>query len=543
MCCERVRQRLGLRSTNGRPRKPLKDTLEIVVQHMKRHKPRMTGLINKTKLIIRLIDSWSKHQVLSKLRDIVEAIHDLSHIPAWNHYVASSPSLAFQPAQLDKLVREVSKLAKYRKVATYLYRTARKYPIARSVRVVAVELPPAMFVRTPTGDYSAKLEKVFGRVGIKKQNLANILGVLDLQPSTAKSSFEKSTKAIREKSGIHAEVQLLVYCDMFLRGRKPRVICSSKKACFLCNVLINTHGKIYTPYSHGRMYPKWRLPKVAGDQVAKQLSAALEECSRRSLRQMKSENKRIKHPYPDESANHTLLVSSTTLVTFNSDQEGHQKASTGTQQCSAVITAHGASRGRRAKAHVDGVTQPGDLEYLLLDQATGACEEAMDLSKASSDLTATTAMSTGRPDWKHKDFRESGGLARSPDGRGHDVFHSGRPVTTRLTAGSDNPQLFIGDCFDLIIEREKSYSSPDAGSPARHVSCDIAWVTAEEAKCDIREDGGVVVDVQALDQEVSFPLGKRDTSTFFLSNGDSSGVLRVTLKAWGNSEVWVSEDF
>jgi hypothetical protein len=63
-----------------------------------------------------------------------------------------------------------------------------------------------------------------------------------------------------KKVEIHAEIQLLFYCELKASELPPRVICSSKDACFLCNALIFTHGNMHTPRSHGRLYPGWRLP-------------------------------------------------------------------------------------------------------------------------------------------------------------------------------------------------------------------------------------------------------------------------------------------
>ena len=174
------------------------------------------------------------------------------------------------------------------------------------------------------------------------------------------TTFNESTTATWEESSIHAEVQLLVYCERYLHGLKPRVICSSKKACFLCNALINTHGKVYTPYSHGRVYPRWRLPKIPGDQLAERLSGVLLDRSRRSLRQMQTENKRIRHPPPDESANHTLLLSTTTLAEPDCSPEQEQDEPIDAQQLTVVPTNSGALEKLYPSANGDGPTLAGE---------------------------------------------------------------------------------------------------------------------------------------------------------------------------------------
>jgi hypothetical protein len=59
---------------------------------------------------------------------------------------------------------------------------------------------------------------------------------------------------------IHAEIQLLFYYDMHPEIRRLRVICSSKSACFLCDLFIKVHGKFYAARTHGVLYDKWMLP-------------------------------------------------------------------------------------------------------------------------------------------------------------------------------------------------------------------------------------------------------------------------------------------
>ncbi|KAF2759569.1 hypothetical protein EJ05DRAFT_302521 [Pseudovirgaria hyperparasitica] len=62
---------------------------------------------------------------------------------------------------------------------------------------------------------------------------------------------------------VHAEVQIIYH---YLQNPQvtvlPRVIASNKKACYLCDLFSKTHGVYYIPKTHGRLYPKWRLPET-----------------------------------------------------------------------------------------------------------------------------------------------------------------------------------------------------------------------------------------------------------------------------------------
>jgi len=41
---------------------------------------------------------------------------------------------------------------------------------------------------------------------------------------------------------------------------RPRFICSSKSACYMCKLFFSLHGGFYLPRTHGRLYDKWTLP-------------------------------------------------------------------------------------------------------------------------------------------------------------------------------------------------------------------------------------------------------------------------------------------
>lgn len=59
---------------------------------------------------------------------------------------------------------------------------------------------------------------------------------------------------------VHAEIQLLFFYELNPGRLRPRVICSSKSACYLCNLFFKLHGQFYIPRTHGRLYYKWTLP-------------------------------------------------------------------------------------------------------------------------------------------------------------------------------------------------------------------------------------------------------------------------------------------
>lgn len=59
---------------------------------------------------------------------------------------------------------------------------------------------------------------------------------------------------------VHAEIQLLFFYEAHPNLPRPRIICSSKSACYLCNLFFHLHNSFQVPRTHGRLYDKWTLP-------------------------------------------------------------------------------------------------------------------------------------------------------------------------------------------------------------------------------------------------------------------------------------------
>ena len=67
------------------------------------------------------------------------------------------------------------------------------------------------------------------------------------------ADYHKSVK-------VHAEIQLLFFYELNTERIRPRIICSSKSACYLCDLFFRLHGQYYVPRTHGRLYHRWALP-------------------------------------------------------------------------------------------------------------------------------------------------------------------------------------------------------------------------------------------------------------------------------------------
>jgi hypothetical protein len=73
--------------------------------------------------------------------------------------------------------------------------------------------------------------------------------IIDVPPGIQDDSYK-----------VHSEIQLLFFYETHPNLPRPRVICLSKSACYLCNLFFRLHSSFQVPRTHGRIYDKWTLP-------------------------------------------------------------------------------------------------------------------------------------------------------------------------------------------------------------------------------------------------------------------------------------------
>ena len=106
---------------------------------------------------------------------------------------------------------------------------------------------------------------------------------------------------------VHAEIQLLFFYEIHPSRRQPRFICSSKSACYLCNLFFSLHGGFYVPRTHGRLYARWILPdwvNIPADRYAEfsRISLLLKEIiDGRVLKASRLKEKKKGYHFPNES--------------------------------------------------------------------------------------------------------------------------------------------------------------------------------------------------------------------------------------------------
>ncbi len=334
MCSGRILSRLRLaRSNRKRDRRPFRDSLREAVLAAKRigqqklRESNMWEVLNqftaRAREAEKLIDSWSRHQVETRLIDLVEGIYQVHRIPQLSALIRAIPNRDLNPTAKESILNIVSKVSRYRECARFLYRTAKKCALARKMRAVPVDLPREAYDTASLNGYAPSLSSRIEEASSKKQQkrLMNaICSVSKLTEQEAIAQYPQQVAKTLTEGKIHAEVQLIAYCELQKPKLYPRLVCSSKDACFLCNMFLLEYRKILTPRSHGRLYPGWRLPCLP--QLAElelTFCDTLDSHLKETLCRLLSKKQTPVHPYPNESTLFTLPSSSTTRAPVSSN--------------------------------------------------------------------------------------------------------------------------------------------------------------------------------------------------------------------------------
>ncbi|KAE8389609.1 hypothetical protein BDV23DRAFT_184213 [Aspergillus alliaceus] len=328
MCSTRILSRLRLGSTGWKPlKRPIKDTLQeaaMAFSKIDRHKLGDRNILISTELLAarvkeaeKLVDSWSRYQVTSRLVDLVHGIYQIHQIEQLPVIVSIIPNRDMSPSARESFLNIIGKISQYWKAARFLYRTAKKFPLTRKMRIIPVHLSRDAFSTPSLDRYTPDLlsKIIEGNPKGRQQKLfEEICRVLDSSEQRATDQFSRQVKKTLKDGKIHAEVQIIAYCELRSPRSFPRVICSSKDACFLCNLFIQVYGKIQTPRSHGRLYPGWRLPRVPQlRELEQRFCQSLEDRFRESCTALLSTGRKALYPCPNESTLLTLGDSGTTI--------------------------------------------------------------------------------------------------------------------------------------------------------------------------------------------------------------------------------------
>ena len=184
------------------------------------------------------------------------------------------------------------------------------------MKVVPVKLPEEAFSFASASTYSSVLLSTVTRIDQQyhQQKLfSRVCHLLNTTEENAACQFSEQVHRTLREAKIHAEVQLVTYCELQKPKIPPRVFCSSKDACFFCSSLIYLYKRFHTPRCHGRLYPSWRLPLLPQmKEIQQRFNKALEDSIKKSLCMLSTRQQKTIYSYPNESTLLTIPASETT---------------------------------------------------------------------------------------------------------------------------------------------------------------------------------------------------------------------------------------
>lgn len=197
---------------------------------------------------------------------LIELLIQISEFDVCSLEKALGSTRVIDPSLKASLPLALSKIGRYYHIACDLVDAARspQYTLFRRISVQAIDKPHLDMVFI--ADHSAGFEEVFRRVTSSSHQYRHT----DFDPQTVSAVRTKFQKRIADSATawkIHAEVQILLFYKQTPQMIRPRIIGSSKSACYLCNLFIQSHGQFQVSRSHGRLYDRWILPAWPLDQV------------------------------------------------------------------------------------------------------------------------------------------------------------------------------------------------------------------------------------------------------------------------------------
>ncbi|KAL8658085.1 MAG: hypothetical protein Q9226_001289 [Calogaya cf. arnoldii] len=180
--------------------------------------------------------------------------------------IALELSHRIDPSTKKDLPHKLRKLGQYYRFTCDLIDAARSSQSALFQRISVQALNQPCLDMTFVADRSIGFDQTFQRVtsSSRQYHPGNF------QPQAAAAVRQKFESRMADRATrwkVHAEIQILLFYEQNPSLSRPRIIGSSKSACYLCNLFIQHHGKFQVPRSHGKLYDRWMLPGPALDHL------------------------------------------------------------------------------------------------------------------------------------------------------------------------------------------------------------------------------------------------------------------------------------
>jgi hypothetical protein len=196
------------------------------------------------------------------LMEIITKAHELSLTSNLGAALRTSPVL--DPNLKSFLPEAFGKLGRYYTAASELVCAARDRScrVFLSVRIEACQfrVPRENFMLEVPASIREVADRLFQSSNLSQQSRRRLKNRLESSLYRSENQFQERMTDIAQLGKIHAEIQLLFFYELHPKPVRPRVICSSKSACYLCNLFLKLHGQFFVPRTHSRLYDKWLLP-------------------------------------------------------------------------------------------------------------------------------------------------------------------------------------------------------------------------------------------------------------------------------------------
>jgi hypothetical protein len=167
--------------------------------------------------------------------------------------------LELGPKQQVSLEDTVRKLGQYYKASLELVLAARrsKCRLFQKIRVERFQtsVPDHIKQSSKSGSALPLIKHL-----LRSPDTSKLLGRFNNSQSFADAAILRRLNNSRSGIKVHAEIKLLFFYEAHPEITRPRVICASKSACYLCDLFIRLHGEFQTPGTFGKFNERWILP-------------------------------------------------------------------------------------------------------------------------------------------------------------------------------------------------------------------------------------------------------------------------------------------
>ena len=190
---------------------------------------------------------------------LLHLLTQISDLDVGSLEIALGSSSKIDPGLKASLPLAISKISRYHHISCDLVDAARspQYTLFQRISIQAIAKPALDMAFI--ADQSANFEETFRRVTCSSRQYRRS----DFDPGIVSAVRRRFLNRMNDRATtwkVHAEIQILLFYEQRPQLFCPRIIGSSKSACYLCNLFIQSHGQFQVSRSHGRLYDRWILP-------------------------------------------------------------------------------------------------------------------------------------------------------------------------------------------------------------------------------------------------------------------------------------------